>query len=125
MYNYSIKLTYKDLESEEASDTQYRKELLAVFDMEEYTEEILEKQDNLFEKINHHYSDIISLIRNNDRLALIRNLTDKDCFMILFSWDYFNLNHNLISSVLKEESMDELLQHKNCLKEFILECSKK
>ena len=118
MYNYSIKLTYKDLESEEESDTQYRKELLAVFEMEEYTAGILEKQDDLFEKISHHYSDIISLIRNNDRLALIRNLTDKDCFMILFSWDYFNLNHNLISSILKEESMDELLQYKNNLKEF-------
>lgn len=125
MYNYSIKLTYKDLESDEASDTQYRKELLAVFDMEEYTEEILEKQDNLFEKINHHYSDIISLIRNNDRLSLIRNLTDKDCFMILFSWDYFNLNHNLISSVLKEESVEILVENKHKLKEFILECSKK
>lgn len=125
MYNYSIKLTYKDLESDEASDTQYRKELLAVFDMEEYTEEILEKQDNLFEKINHHYSDIISLIRNNDRLALIRNLTDKDCFMILFSWDYFNLNHNLISSILKEESVEKLFENKHKLKEFILECCKK
>ena len=40
MYNYSIKTTYLDIE-DDIQDTQYRKEYLSAFDLENYEEEKL------------------------------------------------------------------------------------
>ena len=87
MYNYSIKLDYIN-RSDDETDTQYRKEILAVFDLKEYSNEIIEKQDLLFSKVEKEYDEILEYLKKNDRLALIRNITKKDCFMILFSWEY-------------------------------------
>ena len=110
MYNYSIQLNYKNL-SDDASDTQYRKEVLDVFSMNEYSEDMIKKQDALFEQLKDEYSEITKCIMNNDRLALIRNVSENDAFMILFSWDYFYDNHNLICAILtnqEREIIDEL-----------------
>ena len=85
MYNYSVKLTYKNLD-EEHCDTQYRKELLDVFSMKEYDEEMLKKQDELFKHVKGEYTEIINHIISNDRLSLIRKVNENDAFMILFSW---------------------------------------
>ena len=113
MYNYSINLKYKNLD-EEQSDTQYRKELLDVFSLQEYDEDMIKKQDTLFEKLKNEYSEITSCIINNDRLALIRNVNENDAFMILFSWDYFYDNHNLISAILtnKDRKVIDTLKKK-------------
>ena len=119
MYNYSLQLTYKNLD-EEHSDTQYRKELLDVFYMKEYDEEMLKKQDVLFEKVKEEYGEIINYIINNDRLALIRNVSENDAFMILFSWDYFYDNHNLISAILKNKDRKIIEQLKQKLINIIL-----
>lgn len=99
MYNYSINLNYKNL-TDNDSDTQYRKEVLEVFSMKEYNQDIIKKQDDLFNELKEEYSQIIKCIMNNDRLALIRNVSDNDAFMILFSYDYFYDNHNLIRAIL-------------------------
>ena len=99
MYNYSINLNYKNI-TDNDSDTQYRKEVLEVFSMKEYNQDIIKKQDDLFNELKEEYSQIIKCIMNNDRLALIRNVSDNDAFMILFSYDYFYDNHNLIRAIL-------------------------
>ena len=99
MYNYSINLNYKNL-TDNDSDTQYRKEVLEVFSMKEYNQDIIKKQDDLFNELKEEYSQIIKCIMDNDRLALIRNVSDNDAFMILFSYDYFYDNHNLIRAIL-------------------------
>lgn len=113
MYNYSVKLTYKNLD-EEHCDTQYRKELLDVFSMKEYNEEMLKKQDELFKHVKGEYTEIINHIICNDRLSLIRKVNENDAFMILFSWDYFYDNHNLISAILtnKDKTIIEELKKK-------------
>ena len=101
MYNYSIVLTYKNLEGD-VSDTQYRKELLEVFSMTEYNSEMIYKQDVLYESLKNNYTQIIKCILENDYLALIRNVDSKSCFMILFSWEYFYDNHLLIKAILSK-----------------------
>ena len=107
MYNYSIQLNYKNL-SDDASDTQYRKEVLDVFSMNEYSEDMIKKQDALFEQLKDEYSEITKCIMNNDRLALIRNVSENDAFMILFSWDYFYDNHLLLQAILGNASKDKI-----------------
>lgn len=101
MYNYSINLIYRNLKDEK-SDTQYRKELLDVFAMSEYTEEIIFKQDLLFKEVKEEYKEIIELIKETDRLALIRKFDEYDAFMLLFSWEYFHENHLLIKAILSK-----------------------
>lgn len=107
MYNYSIKLDYIN-RSDDETDTQYRKEILAVFDLKEYSNEIIEKQDLLFSKVKKEYDKILEYLKKNDRLALIRNITKKDCFMILFSWEYFYHNHLLLQAILGNASKDKI-----------------
>lgn len=107
MYNYSIKLDYIN-RSDDETDTQYRKEILAVFDLKEYSNEIIEKQDLLFSKVEKEYDEILEYLKKNDRLALIRNITKKDCFMILFSWEYFYHNHLLLQAILGNASKDKI-----------------
>ena len=114
MYNYSIKLDYIN-RSDDETDTQYRKEILAVFDLKEYSNEIIEKQDLLFSKVEKEYDEILEYLKKNDRLALIRNITKKDCFMILFSWEYFYHNHLLLQAILGNASKDKIKLMKNKL----------
>ena len=114
MYNYSIKLDYIN-RSDDETDTQYRKEILAVFDLKEYSNEIIEKQDLLFSKVKKEYDEILEYLKKNDRLALIRNITKKDCFMILFSWEYFYHNHLLLQAILGNASKDKIKLMKNKL----------
>lgn len=119
MYNYSIKLQYKNLD-EDHSDTQYRKELLDVFSLKEYNEEIIKKQDTLFQQLKDEYTEITKCVINNDRLALIRNVSENDAFMILFSWDYFYDNHNLISAILNNKDRKVIDKLKKKLINIIL-----
>lgn len=119
MYNYSIKLQYKNLD-EEHSDTQYRKELLDVFSLKDYNEEIIKKQDTLFQQLKDEYTEITKCVINNDRLALIRNVSENDAFMILFSWDYFYENHNLIRAILNNKDRKVIDKLKKKLINIIL-----
>jgi len=119
MYNYSIELKYKNLDIED-SDTQYRKEVLAVFSMKEYNQDMIKKQDTLFNVLKEEYKEIIKCIMNNDRLALIRNVNENDAFMILFSWDYFYDNRNLIRAILKKDNKNVIDNLKQKLKNIIL-----
>lgn len=119
MYNYSIKLQYKNLD-EDHSDTQYRKELLDVFSLKDYNEEIIKKQDTLFQQLKDEYTEITKCVINNDRLALIRNVSENDAFMILFSWDYFYENHNLIRAILNNKDRKVIDKLKKKLINIIL-----
>ena len=54
MYNYSINLTYLDIEDDK-QDTQYRKELLDVFDIKQYEHEtIMTSIDTIYDKFGKH-----------------------------------------------------------------------
>ena len=123
MYNYSIDLTYKNLEGD-ASDTQYRKELLEVFSMSEYNAEMIYKQDVLYESLKSDYTQIIKCIFENDYLALMRKIDGKSCFMILFSWEYFYDNHLLIKAILSKDTVENINKLKELLINKILENSK-
>jgi hypothetical protein len=124
MYNYSIVLTYKNLEGD-VSDTQYRKELLEVFSMTEYNSEMIYKQDVLYESLKNNYTQIIKCILENDYLALIRNVYSKSCFMILFSWEYFYDNHLLIKAILSKDTLENINKLKEVLINKIIKNNKK
>ena len=94
MYNYSLILTYKNND-----DTTYRKELLEAFHLKEYTHEINKYRDQLYDQVKNEYSEVVQCLTQNDPLAMFRSLNEKDCFMLLFSWDFFYDNHQLLKAI--------------------------
>ena len=65
MYNYSIKTTYMDIEDDKR-DTQYRKEYLSAFNIEQYEEKIvMEIISNLYKKYKNN-KQIINLLNNEN-----------------------------------------------------------
>tara|TARA_R110002073_G_C9077747_1_gene546520 strand:- start:111 stop:464 length:354 start_codon:yes stop_codon:yes gene_type:complete len=108
MYDYSIILSYK-----EHDDTIFRKELLQCFKMTEYLEsgELRTRIDALYEIVSPHYSKIIQAIQETNNLALLaggKGTTKRLCFMLLFSWDYFHDNHNLLNAINNGVLIDEM-----------------
>jgi len=98
-YNYSAKLGYRLGE-----DTLYRGELLSCFYMKKYDDEIIARMNELYDEVSQHYKEIIELVKNTNPLSKVRLLDDKSCFMILFSWDYFYENHQLLREINSKSS---------------------
>jgi len=113
MYNYSLKLTYRD-----QNDTVYRKELLEAFFLKEYTDKINKLIDDLYKSTLGEYSDIIKCLHENDTLTALGGLDESVSFMILFSWEYFYENHALLQSIIKKS--DDILVKKTALIDKII-----
>jgi hypothetical protein len=117
MYNYSLNLTYRD-----NNDTVYRKEILETFNLKEYSNKINEEIDNLYEIHKNYYIDIIKSIQEYHPMALASlafgKMKDKECFMVLFSWDYFYENHQYLHSIIN--NLDDILVRKNTLIDKII-----
>lgn len=117
MYNYSLKLTYRDQD-----DTIYRKEILETFDLKVYTDEINKCIDELYKLHKEHYHDIVKSIREYHPMALVGlafgKMKDEECFMLLFSWDYFYENHQYLHSIIN--NLDDILVRKNTLIDKII-----
>ena len=107
MYNYSINTTYLDIEDEK-QDTQYRKELLDVFNIEEYRHEsIMNSIKNIFEKYGTHkqvVNILKSLIENETKFPI--DLTQETAFMMLFSFQNFYFFHNALCDLERNENIN-------------------
>tara|TARA_Y100000996_G_scaffold167420_1_gene130087 strand:- start:446 stop:802 length:357 start_codon:yes stop_codon:yes gene_type:complete len=99
MYNYSIDLSYR----EKDNDTIYRKELLNCFGFKEYTDDINLEIEKIFKKVREHYKNIITNIKNKNMLGPFSEIDDLTCFTILFSWEYFYENHQILKSILSQD----------------------
>ena len=113
MYNYSLKLTYPN-----ENDTVYRKELLEAFHLKEYTDQINQYIDKLYEKVKEDYTDVIKCLHENDPLTQFRKIDTEGCFMILFSWQYFYDNHEFLRAIFTKS--DDILVRKTTLINKIL-----
>ena len=81
MYNYSIKTTYLNVD-DNLKDTQYRKEYLSAFNLEEYNEKIIfETIDLLYNKFKNN-KQIIELLKMNENN--IFGLSQQDTFYYFF-----------------------------------------
>ena len=94
MYNYSINLSYRS-----DTETKYRKELLDCFYMKEYSDEINVKIAALYEIVKEYYADIIKIVSKDNPFAALTALDDVACFTLLFAWEYFYENHQLLCAI--------------------------
>ena len=92
MYNYNINLTYHKKDN----DTLFRKEMLDVFQLNQFSNDINKQVDLLYNKYknNKQVQNIIKSMKKDHKFKkfqLFGNTDDATYFVILFSFDYFHL----------------------------------
>ena len=114
MYNYSINTTYLTLD-EDKQDTQYRKEYLSVFNLENYDEDvIMNTVDTLYKtyKDNDQIKKMLSTGRGN----CVYSLNDEMTFILMFSFELFHYFHKCLkdlerNSLISDETFNEIIKN--------------
>ena len=104
MYNYSIKTTYLDIE-DNLQDTQYRKEYLTAFNLENYDEKkIMDIINELYNKYkdNNQIKDLLKFGKQNN----IYGFDDEMTFILFFSFENFFYFHKALSQLNNNENID-------------------
>ena len=112
MYNYSINLTYLDIDDDK-QDTQYRKELLDVFSIKHYEHEtIMSCIDGVYNKFKQHtqIQNILQELINNSSFPF--EIDKKTAFTMLFSFENFYLSHNAFQQMERISNIETNLYHK-------------
>ena len=107
MYNYSIPTTYLDIDDIK-QDTQYRKEYLQIFNLEQFdNKSITITTDHLFNKYknNKKISSLIQFNRNNNIYAFSDNIA----FMLFFSFEHFYYFHKALQLLNQNKIIDDKL----------------
>ena len=109
MYNYSLEPTYTNLQDPNASNNQYKQDLLEAFSLQNYNhEQIMEEIDILYNKLkdNAQILELLVIIKLKKFLPsfLMKNET---CFILLFSFEYFNYFHKCLGYLLEDKPIDE------------------
>tara|TARA_B000000557_G_scaffold264745_1_gene271436 strand:- start:3035 stop:3403 length:369 start_codon:yes stop_codon:yes gene_type:complete len=113
MYNIDFECTYKNIQDEEGSDDQYRKDVLNAFGISKYH----------FDSISHKVSEIYKKIDNNTELhkllqdmyklspfALTTNDIDLEYgLLLLFSYEYFEHFHKILQKYYRNMEFNEEL----------------
>ena len=96
MYDTTLTLTYTDIQDEELSNEKYQSEILLVFGIPEYTDNLHEHITKLFKELDYPMDDILKNVFtfSNDPEIL---------FMILFSYEYFKYTHAFLVQVLTKQ----------------------
>ena len=106
MYNDSINTTYLDIKDEK-QDTQYRKELLDVFNIEEYKHEsIMNCMKNIFKKYGTHKQvvNILKTLINTFKFPI--ELDQETAFMMMCSFENFYFFHNALCDLERNENIN-------------------
>ena len=116
MYNYSIKTTYLDLDDDK-QDTQFRKELLDVFGVTEYSHEtFMNTIDSMFQKMedNKQLATILDEVIKNCRFPF--KLDQTTAFTMMFSFQNFYFFHKALcdlerNSLITDETFNEIIKN--------------
>lgn len=109
MYNINIILTYH----EKKDDTLYRKEFLSVFSLPSYDNKILLEQEKIFNTIKHNnnFKTIIKILKEKANPWPFK-LDDMNAFLVLFSYDYFYLTHNMLREYHSSKNISQDIVNK-------------
>ena len=119
-YNFNYKITYfnESVKFNDSHDTNYRKDIINVFKLNEIFEK-KEIDDKLFFKNlsdNVHtiyleykkHSQILDILKKiEDNLKMPFKLTNDMLFMYLFRFDLFHLFHNCLQDLNKNNNISE------------------
>ena len=102
MYNYNLNLTYQ----KNSNDMVYQKELLEVFNIKNYNDNIMTKNiEHLYEKVQNHFPEIIKEFIKVSPFPF--QLPDKNMFQLLFSWEHFNALHLFLREIYTKQKINK------------------
>ena len=108
MYNTTFSCSYMEIKDDTLSDEQYKKELLAAFNLSEISDNLSVLVEKLYNELNYPFMkeilDYIPITFSSDPVIL---------FMCLFSYDYFKYTHELIVNIVLKQ--DTTIQHNNLI----------
>jgi hypothetical protein len=100
MYNFNIKINYKN-EEDDKKNIEYQNQLLSAFNVNNQNiSKINEIQCKLYEiyKENECLRDILIYFKNNQKIIPLE-LSLKTCFVFLFSYDFFEQFHLCLQDI--------------------------
>ncbi len=116
MYNYSVNVHYKNVNY---NDNLYRKQILEVFDLKEYNDEIISKKmKELYNKIKDYsqIKQIITILKQfkYSKIFIVNEEEENLYLIFMFSFEYFDLFHNCLkelnnNNVISDETFNKLL----------------
>lgn len=113
MYNYSLELTYREIDGD-SGDTKYREEFLTVLDLKKWEGD---KVENSFTKL---YAAIEEELRKYNLIEFVKKhspfpfrLSDSTTLVVLFSFENFHVFHKClqdfyINGNFTQENVDSL-----------------
>tara|TARA_B100000795_G_scaffold268931_1_gene256933 strand:- start:2230 stop:2622 length:393 start_codon:yes stop_codon:yes gene_type:complete len=118
-YNFDYVINYShDIETD-ANDTQYRKNILSVFSLnEEFKEQVAIDDIVFFKQLSDNVNDIFVHYKNNEQiLSLIKKIKDKIripfeltndvLFLYLFRFDLFHIFHKCLRDLNNDKAISD------------------
>ena len=108
MYNYDYNITYNHVPTNKQND-EYQKNILECFNIKKYNFEIIGKiQDEIFDanKNNNDFMKLINIFQNNQTVIPVK-LPLRNCFVLLFQFEYFYLLHKCLKDLHKQNKIKE------------------
>ena len=110
MYNYDMICTYKMMDSEDDKKLMYQIQLLQLFDLQEYNDNILSEQIyNLYDNLKEN-SDIQYLIDNHPYKSYFLN--NALIFQAYFSFDTLDVFTNCLRDIKNQDSINDINKDK-------------
>jgi len=106
MYNYSLQLTYREIDGD-SGDTKYREEFLAAFKLKKWEGDNIEKAfDYIYPMVEPELKKhgLIEYAKNNSPFPF--GLNDKTTLVLFFSFENFYLFHKCLQDFSKNKSFD-------------------
>ena len=112
MYNHLLKLTYRNFESDDV----YRNEILAVFNLKKYDDDLIsnEIKNSILPLIEPHFKEIFSLLKTQTPFPF--ELDNILCVTLLLSWQFFDLFHVCIGEIKENDIQNSIAELLNEIK---------
>lgn len=112
IYNINIDCNYRSFDDEKEADLVYKKNIIEVFNLQE---DILNNE--LFEMMSKKIEDLKKYLEENDLFKHIEELVNDASkifimknvdvgMMMLFSYDFFDMFHNVLVSILRDKELN-------------------
>ena len=112
MYNYSLKLSYKQSDN----DDTYRKEILKVMNLDKYDNKDIQNiiKTEIIPVLEPHFHEVFELMKKYNEFPFA--LDNEACVILLFAWEYFDLLHLCLGEINKNNITNSITNLINELK---------
>ena len=112
MYNYSLKLSYKQSDN----DDTYRKEMLKAMNLDKYDNKGIQNiiKTEIIPVLEPHFYEVFELMKKNNEYPF--SLDNETCVILLFAWEYFDFLHLCLGEINKNNITNSITNLTNELK---------